>query len=607
MAVNRIPYRSSLRVLGRLLNDDQACMVTITEIEHGFLLYYFRYKDRRRAVGRVVSLGEVADLDDKFRSNRSRSTDLLRNARKPGRKHQHSLPLFPMGYEDGLRAIGEGVDRRAGGAVAITELDNRLHLEYTIERGNFVLHEGHRQMLAGRRQETFGAIQIDETVRHCHAEAGAKVSKNGRLLQDNPQDVTLYIESAPILEEYGQIGEAESLYRRVLDVAPNHPEVHYHLARYARWRGNYKAAIKHLHTALSNGGGNGPTYHLLGRTLLDRQRVEVAAEALHQAVSLEPENRLYQFHLELARQRLGGGKVRRLAEVAVASAEDTTAHVLTLLQPIEIPTTVPETPAARTAGERPEQASVPSDPPEMTLDLSELPIEIQPYQSRRGGKARSRSAMYDPEAASTFEAAPDVGFGTAAEPSGESLPSIPSPDWSSSPVSWDAITPPRPLPALAQSAAEPPPVGEAADVIRRIEQRGEGANGLLQSFSQQPMGRQPASSRPAKKSAPLPNIPLEQPALPPRVEVTPPAEAQPDSVAQPISGLVERAEPITTQPREVDPVAESIARLEQMIGAEPERADLHRKLGFLLAKQGRNKDAAEAFRRAVECGRRRTG
>jgi hypothetical protein len=77
---------------------------------------------------------------------------------------------------------------------------------------------------------------------------------------------------------------------------------------------------------------------------------------------------------------------------------------------------------------------------------------------------------------------------------------------------------------------------------------------------------------------------------------------------QRFTGLIERAESLAAQLPEADPVSEAIARVEQMIVAEPQRADLHRKLGFLLAKQGRNKDAAAAFRRAVECGRqRRTG
>jgi Flp pilus assembly protein TadD len=52
-------------------------------------------------------------------------------------------------------------------------------------------------------------------------------------------------------------------------------------------------------------------------------------------------------------------------------------------------------------------------------------------------------------------------------------------------------------------------------------------------------------------------------------------------------------------------LAAAIMRAEELVRAEPHRADLHRKLGFLLAKQGRSEDAAAEFRRAVECGRRR--
>ena len=52
-------------------------------------------------------------------------------------------------------------------------------------------------------------------------------------------------------------------------------------------------------------------------------------------------------------------------------------------------------------------------------------------------------------------------------------------------------------------------------------------------------------------------------------------------------------------------LAAAIMHAEELVRAEPHRADLHRKLGFLLAKQGRSEDAAAEFRRAVECGRRR--
>src|SRR5579875_1512701 len=42
-----IPYRTSLRVLGRLLNGDKARMATICEVDDGFLLYYCAHGDPR--------------------------------------------------------------------------------------------------------------------------------------------------------------------------------------------------------------------------------------------------------------------------------------------------------------------------------------------------------------------------------------------------------------------------------------------------------------------------------------------------------------------------------------------------------------------------------
>ena len=71
-----------------------------------------------------------------------------------------------------------------------------------------------------------------------------------------------------------------------------------------------------------------------------------------------------------------------------------------------------------------------------------------------------------------------------------------------------------------------------------------------------------------------------------------------------VSGAARHAAPA---PHDGDAVllAASIMRAEELARAEPHRADLHRKLGFLLAKQGRSEEAAAEFRRAVECGRRR--
>src|SRR5438105_10106117 len=72
MATNRVPYRISLRVLGRLLNGDKARMVTVCEIEQGFLLHYFQRGEPQCVVSRAIHTAEVMDLDDLLRKQRGK-------------------------------------------------------------------------------------------------------------------------------------------------------------------------------------------------------------------------------------------------------------------------------------------------------------------------------------------------------------------------------------------------------------------------------------------------------------------------------------------------------------------------------------------------------
>ena len=50
-------------------------------------------------------------------------------------------------------------------------------------------------------------------------------------------------------------------------------------------------------------------------------------------------------------------------------------------------------------------------------------------------------------------------------------------------------------------------------------------------------------------------------------------------------------------------LAAEIMMIQRAIEGEPNRADLHRKLGFLLARQGRTAEAATEFRKALQCSR----
>ena len=50
-------------------------------------------------------------------------------------------------------------------------------------------------------------------------------------------------------------------------------------------------------------------------------------------------------------------------------------------------------------------------------------------------------------------------------------------------------------------------------------------------------------------------------------------------------------------------LAVEILSVQRTLGAEPNRADLHRKLGFLLARQGKTAEAATEFRKALQASR----
>ena len=118
--------------------------------------------------------------------------------------------------------------------------------------------------------------------------------------------------------------------------------------------------------------------------------------------------------------------------------------------------------------------------------------------------------------------------------------------------------------------------------------------GLTDDWSTQrlPALEVPADGAAAAAALPLAGVNLDRPMLD---VATAPEPWTPADVMPVLAGTTEDAVQL----------AAAIMRAEALVRAEPQRADLHRKLGFLLAKQGRSEDAAAEFRRAVECGRRR--
>jgi hypothetical protein len=118
----------------------------------------------------------------------------------------------------------------------------------------------------------------------------------------------------------------------------------------------------------------------------------------------------------------------------------------------------------------------------------------------------------------------------------------------------------------------------------------------------------PADGAAAAAALPLAGVNLDRP-LPDAAAAHEPWT--PPDVMPALAATTEPGQPSQTEPgqpsqtEDAVQLAAAIMRAEELVRAEPHRADLHRKLGFLLARQGRSEDAAAEFRRAVECGRRR--
>ncbi len=586
MANDRLAYRTSLRVIGRLLNGEKARMVTVCEIEHGFLLHYFVGGDAQLVASRAIHHAQVLEMDDALRKQRGQMEaagalrgirGLLRWNQGDALRLQKSNPLCAMGYEELLRSVGDAIDRRGAQSFAFSELDDRVVVEYTVDRADFVVRQGQRMALAGRRQEVYTGPQLVELVCKARDGAIARVRESGVQLGHNPLDLPSYLSAAAELEDHGQYDEAEDLYRRAFQLAPRQLDIHYRLALLARRRGDHKGALKLLDAALSYEALDGRLHHLRGRILLERNQPREAAEALQRAVVCAPGDCVIAYHLERAYEKLGHLPANERMGHAPAERRSRSSDAA---QRTDRSAPAPATVGAASeaffgAGEPALVGVSPTAPAPMVAAGPELSVPT-PKPLERPAAPSAPARRLDQRIAARYEA--DKG-----------MPEL-------------AIVPAG-RPAVVAGASE---AGGAVPTVpaRVLEERQEEWL-TARSVSSSPVRELPRTATPAATDWATPTLPVRSlyEGHGRAGETGGSAGNAPDSG---FAGLVAKAEPlIVSQAEEAARLAASIARAQEMVNAEPHRADLHRKLGFLLSKQGRSEEAAAEFRRAVECGRRR--
>ena len=92
-------FLHSLPLIGQYFNQQRARLVTIAEVDTGFLLYYFPEGDWRKPRSVAVQHTDLLELSGPFGGNSGgRKGVLIKGGDNRNKRH----PLFPAGYDDVL-------------------------------------------------------------------------------------------------------------------------------------------------------------------------------------------------------------------------------------------------------------------------------------------------------------------------------------------------------------------------------------------------------------------------------------------------------------------------------------------------------------------------
>ena len=87
----------------------------------------------------------------------------------------------------------------------------------------------------------------------------------------------------------GQLDEAEKLYRQVLQIAPNNPQILNLLGIIAQSKNLHEQAVSYFEQSLLNDSNNFEVYFNLGWSLFELKKYAEAANAYHRVITLKPQ------------------------------------------------------------------------------------------------------------------------------------------------------------------------------------------------------------------------------------------------------------------------------------------------------------------------------
>lgn len=605
-------YTHTLAVLGQYCNQQHARSITLAQVDTGFLLHFFPKGQWRKPISIDVHNADLLELTGVVAGTTGdRNGVLFRGGDNVDRKH----PLLPMGYEVVLRAVGIKLDRRRAVSVTICDTGQHLYVNYWVDKATFLIRDGRRQAVSNTQVEIYDMAGIQRMLQEANEDFARESARYEQSMRINQYDHITTLAAAFLLESDGKYRDAEALYGRIAAQVPRHPEAHYHVARMALTRGERRAALAEVRKAIEIMPDAAAPHDLHGRILRQGNKLKEAVTAFERAVSLDEENGIHHYHLALAYEAQGRSD-EAMVQMALSTGQELAPDWEMVREEIAVEQAAPLTAAKPERQLSPEHAvpapthalsansasaappwetesaltgdrESPSGPlPKLTTfdeeGLAEDWIDVQATSDEQQAllrpmtlEQRLRAAGALPTTQAEIPAPPTP----LAPPAASTLTSI-SDDWSfaTSPListdpSGDLRIEPPTAGELQALGAPAPAASELPSLATRVFPADQAAN--------KPEPEEPHSGLSARVG------PAGGHAVPPAPQ--PSFPSQPSSVPTGSSNTVE--------------LATEILLIQRALEGEPNRADLHRKLGFLLARQGKTAEAATEFRKALQASR----
>ena len=634
-------------MIGQFLNQQRARQATITEVDNGYLILYFPNGDLRKQQVLSVEYTDLLELGGSFaEAAKGRKQGLLRGGEATDKKH----PLLPQGYTSVLRAVGYKLDRRGATCVTVCETNDKLYVAYVLSKSTFVIRDQRRQAVSSRQEEIYNAKELARYVREVQEAQSLEAKRHRGGLRVNPYDHLSSMTAALMFENNGAYNDAESLLGQIIKQVPEHPEAHYHVARLALARGDKNAALNASRKAVEIRDELAATHDLYGRVLRLHGKHSEAVAELERAEEIEPHNPIIHQHLAAAYEAVGRTDDAALQMALVSN--QTAAPAWELIQdqgaeeappdmgdelpdpssrmpameagpaaaallptlaeqgdnagtlPEPVLTTFDSTPAqpweqpAPTFDDTPSQAWAQQQPQSPSVPLTAFPLEVvgswppAPEPMAAQAPLETSTGSWPPAPQTTMLQMPPAMQSVPTPPTNGQQPGYIQAGWGGAPSSpTQQGYPPAEWLAQPQQGYAPASPAQPPQPAAPMPPMAAPSNWAPQSYTQ-------PSQIPAMQSQ-------EAPPQAPQPAWTPPPSAAPVQPASQGLGPFDPSTPAQQPVEELSTVqlAAEIMLTRRAIEAEPNRAELHRKLGFLLARQGKPAEAAAEFRKALECSR----